>query len=145
MKMTNDGSITIDNGPAHRGLVHVLTGCAAPGALLKPVGRRARRAAFYDHNRRKAQGRIIKQDQEDWHFWTRLADDQLQRVVHDGYLYIVLDPETMIDTGSALHRVIWSVPERTEGVHRLIPQGAVPDWIRGRLPDNTLSLEYLEK
>lgn len=63
MNMTNDGLITIDIGPAHRGLVHVLTGCAAPSARSKPVGRRARRAAFYDRNRRKAQGRVIVVDQ----------------------------------------------------------------------------------
>lgn len=77
-------------------------------------------------------------------YWISLADDPVQRVVHDGYLYIVFDPKTMQDTGSALHRVVWSDPERT-AVHRLIPQGAVPDWIRDRFPDNTLSLQYLNK
>lgn len=84
-------------------------------------------------------------DQEAGQYWTRLADDRVQRVVHDGSLYIVFDSETMMDTGSALHRVVWSDPERAEGVLRLIPQGAVPDWIRDRLPDNTLSLQYLGK
>lgn len=57
--MNKDGSITIDIGPAHRGLVDVLRDCAASSMRLKPVGRRARRAAFYDRNRRKAQGRSV--------------------------------------------------------------------------------------
>lgn len=83
-------------------------------------------------------------DQEAWQYWTKLADDPAQRVVHDGYLYIVFDPKTMMDTGSAPHRVVWSDLDRTEAEHRLIPQGAVPDWIRDRLPDNTLSLQYLD-
>ena len=87
----------------------------------------------------------LAKDQAAWHYWTQLADEQVQSVVHGGYLYIVFDPETMMDTGSAMHRVVWSVPEKSEGVHRLIPQGAVPDWIRDRFPDNTSSIEYLYK
>lgn len=57
--MNKDGSITIDVGPAHRGLVDVLRDCVDSSMRLKPVGRRARRAAFYDSNRRKAQGRSV--------------------------------------------------------------------------------------
>lgn len=36
--MTKDGSIIIDVGPAHRGLVDALSDCAAPIARLSPVG-----------------------------------------------------------------------------------------------------------
>ena len=76
-------------------------------------------------------------------YWLSLADDSVLRVIHDGTLYIIFDPKTMMDTGSALHRVGWCDPERTNGEYRLIPQSAVPDWIRDRFPDNATSLEYL--
>lgn len=88
----------------------------------------------------------VKDEEPSVHrFWLGLTDDPVQRVVHDGYLYIIFDPETMMNTGSALHRVCWIDPGRPEGEYRLIPQGKVPDWIRDRLPDNTSSLEYLDK
>lgn len=78
-------------------------------------------------------------------YWISLADDSVQRVVHGGHLYIIFDPKTMIDTGSALHRVGWSDPGKPKEDHSLIPQGAVPDWIRSRFPDNASSLEYLDR
>lgn len=59
--MTKDEFIIIDIGPAHKGLVHVLKDCAAPSARLKPVGRHARRAAFYDRKRLKARVRVFIQ------------------------------------------------------------------------------------
>lgn len=76
--------------------------------------------------------------------WSSLACEQVQHVAHDGYLYIILDPTTMMDTGSALHHVKWRDPERSSGEFRLIPQGVVPDSMRERFPDNASSIEYLE-
>lgn len=58
MTMTKDGLFILDIGPAHRGLVDVLREWSTPSRRLKPVGRLARRAAFYDRNRRKAQGYV---------------------------------------------------------------------------------------
>lgn len=76
--------------------------------------------------------------------WSSLASEPVPHVAHDGYLYIILDPKTMMDTGSALHHVKWRDPERSPGEYRLIPQGLVPDSMRERLPDNASSIEYLE-
>ncbi len=77
--------------------------------------------------------------------WNSLASEPVPHVAHGGYLYIILDPKTMMDTGSALHLVRWRDPERHPGEYRLIPQGVVPDWMRERFPDNASSIDYLER
>lgn len=81
-------------------------------------------------------------DMVERNFWLGIADDPVQKVIYQGHLYIIFNSETMSNSGSALHRVEWRESGEFD-IHRLIPQGQVPDWMRDRLQDNVAALEYL--
>lgn len=83
-------------------------------------------------------------EQVDRRYWLDLAEDPVLKVIHEGHLYLVFDPDTMADTGSRRHAVQWLDAEKPSGEYRLMPQGLVPDWIRDRLADNVAQLQYLD-
>ncbi len=77
-------------------------------------------------------------------FWQKLAQDPVVKVICNGYVFVVFDPDTMVDLGSRSHRVYWKDPTRPAEVCRLIPQGPLPNWIRDAFPENVTELQCAE-